>query len=116
MGTKRKLDLDLLASTLDEAVDSALTARLMLGPTEEITVPTEALDRALQAHPGHQASRRSARERMAVLRERVPTDLVDVLLGYEDASNEAAARAADVGFALGLVGRGKRPRVRAPRR
>lgn len=112
---RRKLDMELLAGTLDQALDAALTARMMVGPPGEITVPTEALDRALQAHPGHQASRRKARDRMTALRDRVPHDMIDMLLSYEDAANEDAARAADAGFALGLAGRGERRR-RARRR
>lgn len=111
----KNLDVELLVSTLDEALDGLLHARVLLGSFETVTAPTEALDAALVADPAVQQARRGARVAMQRLRDRVGVDGVDDVLAYEDAVNGCTSAACDVAFRLGVQGRRPRPRARTRR-
>jgi hypothetical protein len=92
-------DRALLASTLDEAVDALLGARVLLGGVEEADAPTEALDAALRASEGVRQARREFDRAIADLREALGGDPNGRAMAVE-AAYEVVGRACDATWAL----------------
>lgn len=118
MGTKSaKLNMELLVSTLDEALDNVLHARVLLGDMSDLVAPTTALDAALVADPAVLQAHRASRVALQRLRDRLGVDGVDDLLLYEDSMNHCTSAACDVAFRFGAGARGQaRRRRRLPPR
>lgn len=111
MATERGVDSEVLGGTIDAAIEALLRVRLALAPVEDIDVPAAALDGALQLDHGHAVARSNFEQALVSLRTATPPSENGLLLAVEDAANELAGRAADVGYRLGV---GHRVRTTPP--
>ena len=94
---------DVLAH-LDEALDSLMAARVLVGGVPAMEVPAVALDEALAGDDAYQAARKRFRGAWESLAELVDGGETNpVMLTMEESVNAMAVAATDVGWRLGVT-------------
>ncbi|GMV42249.1 MAG: hypothetical protein AMXMBFR64_39650 [Myxococcales bacterium] len=88
---------------LDVALDALLAVRVALGGLLTDAMPDEALDEALRHHEGYQAARRAFVEALYGAGRGGVND--EHIFAIESAAHTLAARAAEVGWRLGVTAR-----------
>lgn len=97
-------DSDLLASTLDEALDAILRVRISLGGVSSWDAPEDAIDEALRADEHYRAAQSGFEASIAQLRDAIGHEHLDLVLGVEECANDVVARATEVAWRLGVGG------------
>lgn len=96
-----------LTDRLDAALEAVLAVRVALGGIPADAAPFEAMDDVLRRHPEYQAARRAFGAALEALRAGSNAD--KHVFAVEASANEMVARAAEVGWRLGVTaGRGTR--------
>lgn len=85
-----------VAVHLREALDHLLAGLVLAEGLPNLNVPGEALDIALRAPPAFKEARERLQQALQGILDR------EVVLAVEEAANALAARAAEVGFRLGV--------------
>jgi hypothetical protein len=95
-----------LAHALAQAADAALNAYVaLIGLPPDL--PVEGFDAALQANAAHQAARRAFSRAWKAVNVLLPDKAAQKqMLRLEEAANDLAVKAAEVGWQLGLVAKG----------
>jgi len=89
-----------VAVHLHEALDHLIAGLMLAEGLPNSTVPGEALDVALRATPAFREARQGLQQALQGIHDHA------VVLAVEEAANALAARAAEVGFRLGVRVRG----------